>query len=97
VRGDATSDLMLWSDGRRVPVRVSRRNARLQVRIENVAQGWRVRLVGVTARDASLTGAAVDLAWSVENGDTVATFRTTGQGSAQFAAMLTQDSASRAP
>lgn len=89
VRGEATADLVLWTpDGRRVPVRANRRNTRLQVRIENVAHQWTVRMVGVVARDAGLTGAAVELEWSVEGSDTVARFRMTGQGSAQFTATV---------
>jgi alpha-D-xyloside xylohydrolase len=89
VRGEALAHLMLWTpDGQRIPVRAVRRHNRLNVRIENATQRWRVRLVGVTAQDATLTGAAIGLAWQKDGADTVAEFEMTGQGSAQCTALL---------
>jgi hypothetical protein len=69
-------------------VRAARRNNRLNVRLENAAQRWLLRLIGLEAVDVTLTGAATDMTWAVENGDTVATFAMRGQGSAQVSATL---------
>jgi hypothetical protein len=71
-----------------VPVRAGRRNTRLCVRIENAVQQWRVRLVGVAARDLGLTGAAADPTWDHEGADTVAEFAMNDQDSAQPTATL---------
>jgi alpha-D-xyloside xylohydrolase len=88
VRGEATADLVLWTPDQRVPVRAARRNNRLNVRLENAAQRWLLRLIGLEAVDVTLTGAATDMTWAVENGDTLATFAMRGQGSAQVSATL---------
>lgn len=79
-----SADCTLWTPERRVAVHAQRRHDQIEVRIDNAAQRWRVRLMGVTARDASLTGAATGLVWSVDGGDTVAEFESSGQGSAQL-------------
>lgn len=88
VRGEAAADVVVWTPRQRVPVRADRRNTRPRVRIENAVQRWRVRLVGVNAAGAGLTGAAVGFSWSLDGADTVAEFRMNGQGSAQMTTTL---------
>jgi alpha-D-xyloside xylohydrolase len=88
VRGEDPAEITLWTPDRRVPVRADRRNDRLRVRIENAAKAWRVRLIGVQAREIGVTGAAEGLTWSIDGADTVAELTMTGQGSAQLTATL---------